>query len=195
MKLKSLNPKTLQRYFRSFERQSFVQRGKERAQLLEDIKSNDKETIAKRLTPEQKEYVDTIYETYFEYLPTSLQQKFYLYCMNEELKVQAPEELLFDSLTAEAKDYDLIQNPVEDFYTISKDFSNLVAESTKDIDMSKLAQQSVQKPVEETAQVAEAEEPVKKKFKVEVVGFDAAKKLNIIKEVKSMLNVGLKEVS
>ena len=32
-----------------------------------------------------------------------------------------------------------------------------------------------------------------KKFKIEIAGFDTAKKLNIIKEIKAMLNLGLKE--
>lgn len=195
MKFKLFISKNLIRSFRAFDRQSFIAKNTERIKALEEINNNDKEVLIKRLTPEQKEYVDTIYETYFVYMPKHLQDKFYMYCLNEELKVEAPETVLFDVSGLDAKDLELIQNPVEDFYATNKEFNKLMAESTKNIDMSKLSQQSAEKPVEEAPQVVEQEDLSKKRFKVDVVGIDAAKKLNIIKEVKAMLNIGLKEVN
>lgn len=196
MKLTNLSHKTLNRYFRSFDKQGFVQRGQETIKIVQEIKSSNKETMSSKLTLEQKEYVDMIYETYFQYMPNNLHKKFYLYCLNQELKVKSPEELLFNTLVTEPKDLEMIENPVEDFYTITKEFQKLVLESTKNIDMSKLTQQQVQKPTEETAPLeAEVVDQTKKRFKVDVIAIDAAKKLNIIKEVKAMLNIGLKDVN
>ena len=195
MQLRSITFKNIKRYFKSFDKESFVKTSKERTEIIEELRNSEKDGLIQKLSQEQRDYVDTIFETYFQYMPISLQQKFYLYCLNEELKTRSPEELLFDTFNTEPKDFELIENPVEDFYTVSKEFNKLVAESTKDIDIGKLAQQNSQQPNKGEAASEEKQEPVQTRFKVEVVGIDSAKKLTIIKEVKSMLSVGLKEVS
>ena len=125
-------------------------------------------------------------------MPKALNDKFYMYCLGRELETAAPEEVLFNPVGVEATDLQSIE-PVLDFYTTGREFGKLMEESTKGIDMSKLAQSAPQQPAETVTAPAEPAEPVKKRFKVDVVGFDAAKKLNVIKEIKAMLGVGLKE--
>ena len=196
MRVNAITSRIIRRHFRTFDRQSFVKKNTERIELMHDAAANDKDSLAAKLNPEQKEYVDTIYETYFMYMPNQMQDKFYMYCLSRELQTSNPAEVLFDPTGVDVADLQNINDPIEEFYTVSKEFNKIVSESTKDIDVSKLSQSPAQQAVSEaTAAPVEPVDQSKKRFKVDVVAIDAAKKLSIIKEVKAMLGIGLKDVS
>ena len=187
--------KTGRRLFSAFNQEKFTKRGIEISEFVERLNEGTKDDFVKGLTAEEKERVDLFYDAFFAHSPESVNYKFMLYCFTRQLEVKSPEELCYNYLDANKEDYKTIKDPVAEYYEQSKLMSNHLEDLTKDMDFSKLSSSASENQTADVQEVVEEEDPSKKRYKVSITGFDAAAKLKVIKELKTLLGIGLKDVS
>lgn len=193
MLLKLRITKTSHRLFSTFSKEEFTKRGIQTSELIERLNKETKEDFVKNLNAEERERVDLFYDAFFAQSPESVNYRFMLYCFQRELEFKSPEELCFNYLDMKKEDYANVTDPVEAFYQQNRLMNEHIEELTKDMDFSKLSSSSGNTNAE-VQEVVEEEDLSKKRYKISMTGFDASTKLKVIKELKTILNIGLKDV-
>ena len=186
----------LRRFCVSSSQAAFSARNRKIAAFLKRFDSAEAETtFASALTPEQKEFVDLVHQTYFLSLDEEESQQFLAMVMHKKAPVLKASHFFVPFGCTEDQAAEISEDLVPQLEK-QLQFNELVKKELEGLSLSAApaAASSAPAPTEAAPEAPKQEvDPTKKKYKIEITSVDAAKKLALIKEVKAILNLGLKE--
>lgn len=191
-KLKSLHRLPFRRFSTAGD-PSFLERNRRIVSFFAKLRSPDPESTFKAaITPSQAQFIEQFHRTFF-LESNSLELEQFTAAFTKEFAPNFSEQDLFVPLQTKEEELSslppvssMIENQIEFSAIFQKELSALSKLQPKSAEKVEKAEQKEEKK-------AEVQDPKTKKYKLEITGFDAAKKLSIIKEVKALLGLGLKE--
>ena len=114
-----------------------VGRIRARVSTIERIKNADSaDEFKQKLTKDQIEYVDLLFETIVANMSYIQAEKFFMYAADRALKKHDAAEIFFNGLSARPEDITDNFDPVEHFYTLNREADKVYKKTLAGIDLS-----------------------------------------------------------